>query len=85
MPWNQQTMSGWIAETLLSDIAVVFYSVINNSFLTLFAAICEFHRSFYKLFRAKVQYIDEVTQKRQMYESKMALFGAIQFHVWATK
>lgn len=78
-------MSGWMAETLLSDIAVGFYSVINSSFLALFAAICEFHRSFYKLFRAKVRYIDKVTQNKQIYESKMALFGAIQFHGWATK
>lgn len=55
--------------------------MINSSFL----AICEFHRSFYKLFRTKVQYIDKVTQKKKIYESKMALFGAIQFHVWTTK
>lgn len=78
-------MLGWIVETLISDIAVGFYSVINSSFLALFAAICEFHRSFYNLFQAKVQYIDKVTQKKKIHESKMAVFEAIQFHVWATK
>lgn len=78
LPWNQQTLRGWIYETIFSVISSSLYLHTNMVFLAFFIAICEFHQAFLKYFRALMKKIQTADEKKHI---KSLLCDVIHYHV----
>lgn len=50
LPWDQNTIKGWIAEVVFILIAVMFYLIIVPAILTFLISIYKYHGTFYKIF-----------------------------------
>lgn len=58
LPWNQNTLQGWMIETLYSSFFSACYCLMAPLFLILFVSVCNYHDAFYKLFRFQIANID---------------------------
>lgn len=78
LPWNQQTIRGWIYETVFSVISSSLYLLTNVVFLTFFVAICEYHQAFLHYLKALLKEIKNVKDKSQV---KVLLCDIIHFNI----
>ena len=61
LPWNQDTVFGWIGMMILAIICSVVYAFLNCMFILLFASICNFHKAFYLNSKHLLNKLDELT------------------------
>lgn len=78
-----------MADVVFGLFLTTFYMITNPAFLTLFVSICEFHRAFYKMFRAKLDQIMIIgviaKTKSHQFAIKSNIKDTILFHISATK
>lgn len=75
-----------MADVAFGLILTAFYMITNPAFLTLFVSICEYHRAFYKMFRAKLVQIGGMTKAKSHQSTiKGNMKETILFHISATK
>lgn len=58
LPWNQDTVIGWLGLIFYEYFVAGFYFSITFVFMTFFIAICKHHRTFNKYFHNLAQEID---------------------------
>lgn len=63
MPWDQNTLPGWIGEAFFSILATFAFCLIIPPILSLFVSICEYHCAFYKMFRHQITKINAAGYK----------------------
>lgn len=90
LPWEQHTFEGWMADVVFGSFLTTFYMITNPAFLTLFVSICEYHRAFYKMFKAKLDQIissGKAMAKAKSHQStiKNNIKETILFHISVTK
>lgn len=78
LPWDQQTLRGWINETIFSVISSSLYLHTNVVFLTFFIAICEFHQAFSTYFIALLKLVQRCNGSKK---AKPLLCYIIRYHV----
>lgn len=81
--WNTNTFSGWIAEASLSLCITISFLFSNPSFLLFFVSICEYHGTFYKMFRTQCVEIGTIARDKShgnYYEVKKCIHETIIFH-----
>lgn len=61
LPWNQETVFGWIGMLIFVMFGSATYVFLNVMFMMLFASICSFHKAFYKNSKHLLSQLDEVT------------------------
>lgn len=86
LPWNQHTFFGWVLEQSTCLLGSMAYFLVTGALMSLFIAICEFHKAFYKYLHHLVTSIDELgDSKPEMFKlrSKQILCQTIRFHVSA--
>lgn len=84
LPWNQQTLSGWMGEMTFSIIVVIGYLTANPAFLGLFISFCEYNRAFYEVFHNQFNLIDALVESaapKHNQKVKKMIIEAIKFHV----
>lgn len=64
LPWNQQTVIGFLGDLLVTIGAGSFYLLYNGIFVALFVSICLHHRAFYRMYECLVQRLDEPDNSR---------------------
>lgn len=86
-PWDQNTLIGWIMELIFNIVAATMYFIIASSFLILFFSICQYHGSFYKIFRLQIDEIDAAIAQQPLptHRIKKLLYETINFHISAKK
>lgn len=82
LPWDQYTMKGWMAESILNFFIIASYFLSVLSLLTLFISICKYHNAFYKMFKHQLISIDAETSSRSFPNNRltMLLNETIFFH-----
>ena len=85
MPWDQNTLLGWMADALFSLPAVIAYCLTVPPLLTLFVSICKYHDAFYKMFCHQVAEIDALTNRQPLptIRIKEIIRDSILFHISA--
>lgn len=78
LPWNQETLVGYIGEIWFDVIVSESYFITNGAILLLFMSICLHHQAFYRMFEKSVQELDHFDSKRNDEE---LLCNLIRFHV----
>lgn len=78
LPWDQQTLRGWICETVFSVISSSLYLHTNMVFLTFYIAICEFHQAFVRYFADLMKQIQNVNGNGRV---KLMLCNVIRCHI----
>lgn len=78
MPWDQQSLRGWIGETVFSVISSSLYLHTNMVFLTFYIAICEFHQAFVEYFADLMKQIQGVNESSRV---KLMLCNVIRYHI----
>lgn len=58
-----------------------FYLLVNPAFATLFSSICEYHRAFQQMFKARFDEINEQTKLKRFSSVKLSLIKSISFHL----
>lgn len=84
LPWNQQTIFGWMAEMTFSIILVIGYLTTNPAFLGLFISFCEYNRAFYEIFHNQFDVINgsaKSTERKHNHKVKILIIEAIKFHI----
>lgn len=75
LPWNQNTIFGWIGDTIFSILVSSSYLILNYGVLSFFMAIDEFHRAFPANF---LKLLTSANMKSR--HMKVALRDSIRFH-----
>lgn len=85
MPWNQNTLEGWMAETILSALFTYFYFYVTPLLLSWFVAIVHYHQAFNKMFRLQKANIEAATNSNPLpiHRIKELFRDAIIFHASA--
>lgn len=78
LPWNQNTILGWIGEIIFSLCMCSAYLTMNYGMLAFFMAIGEFHLAFRTHFQRLLLAIDR--RSRQPIHVKTILRDSIHFH-----
>lgn len=84
LPWDQQTIFGWMGEMTFSIILVIGYLTANPAFLGLFISFCEYNRAFYEMFHKQFDVIDALaksSKRKQNHKVKLLIVEAIKFHI----
>lgn len=61
LPWNQETIFGWMGLIILGIIGGATYVVLNSLFMLLFSSICNFHKVFYMNSKHLIDKLNEMT------------------------
>lgn len=59
LPWNQETLLGYILETVFFVVETFSYFLINGTFLILFISLCLHNRAFYQMFQHTIREWEE--------------------------
>lgn len=84
LPWNQQTIFGWMGEVTFSIILVIGYLTANPAFLGLFISFCEYNRAFYEMFHNQFDVINasaKSSDRKNKHTVKILIIEAIKFHI----
>lgn len=83
LPWDQNTLIGWAAETIFSFCYSVSYCLIIPSLLTFFVSICNYNHAFYEIFRHQIVNIDSAADFHPfpIDRVKKLMSKSISFHV----
>lgn len=68
-PWNQNCLTGWMADTVIYISLIVSYTLVNPAFLTLFISFCEYHRAFYEIFQSQFDKINKLSQETKLFHN----------------
>lgn len=79
-PWNQQTLYGWIIETILNSTGFTSYIFYCFSFLSFFIGIVEYQRAFFTQFKILYDRLNSCSGQKYL-EAESRLIRTIQFHV----
>lgn len=83
VPWNQTTLSGYLAE----DFYIFFWGgaffVATGTVLLLFISICIYHTAFRKMFEHSIDKFNQNSSLRQ-YDEQF-VFDLMRFHIEAQK
>lgn len=74
LPWDQETLIGYIGMICCYLIAAGVYLIISAAFFILFISLCLHQQAFYEIFRHKLAKFE----KKQ--NDKKLLFEVIEFH-----
>lgn len=80
-PWNQATVSGWLATSIIFTVCAVLCFQLNYGMVLFFVGISDYHQSFSEYFIMQVARNNEMIQNRRIYEIKQMLRDIVQFHV----
>lgn len=58
LPWNQDTIIGYISEICVVIASGQCYLIINGAAIVLFVSICRHHEAFYKMIKHDIQEMD---------------------------
>ena len=64
LPWNQETVFGWIGLLIFVMLGSVTYFYLNSLFLLLFSSICNFHKAFKMNTKHLLEKLDVLTDVR---------------------
>lgn len=82
LPWDQNSILSWMGESIFAIIGVGSYFIVILSFLTLFISICEYHYAIHKLYRCRINAIDDMVRNEDI---KRSIYNSILFHASAKK
>lgn len=87
LPWNKNTLEGWIAETFVSFFFTGCYVLTSTLFLTLFVSICSYHWSFYKIYQQQIINISKEADLQPFPTDrvKKLLHESISYHFFSNK
>lgn len=77
VPWNQQTLAGYIAEASFITFSCETYLGAVGAPLLLFISFCLFHDVFYKMFR---HFINELNHSDAERNNRELLRKIVKFH-----
>lgn len=61
LPWNQETVFGWMGMLVFVIIGSAIYVFFNTLFMMLFASVCNFHKVFYMNAKHLINNLNELT------------------------
>lgn len=76
LPWNQNTLYGYIGEILFTYFSCESYLFVNGPIVVLFVSMCLHHRAFYEMFNYSLHEMDVPNKKKN---DKLELWKIIQF------
>lgn len=78
LPWDQETLFGYICEIVLSLVCIEAYLLFNGALLLLFISMCLHHRTFNKMFQYSLQKLDHDDNQRN---DRLFICKQIRFHI----
>lgn len=78
LPWNQQTIFGYVMEASYISYSSNWYYVISLALVVLFVPICWQHYAFHKIFEYKMNQFNNAVEHRN---DKKFLCDLIRFHI----
>lgn len=60
LPWNQETVFGWVGMMVVLMFGCATYMFLNTLFTLLFVSICTVHKAFYLNAKRLVEKLDEL-------------------------
>lgn len=82
LPWDQETLMGWIYESVFCCLIGSNYLCMNFSVLTFFIGVALFNRAFYKYFEALSSKFDEISDADHV-RIKLQIVKIVRFHIMA--
>lgn len=83
MPWEQNTLNGYMTEQFFSALYIGSYDVIVTALLTYFVSICNYHRAFYEMFQIQIDNINAEIDTRpfSIDRIKNLMHESITYHI----